>query len=229
MLPAGRGGEKMMLSVRIPSIEFNLDLGKVLGIIGPENSGKSNLLNQISGQSKPSKGQILFFNKNVSRESNHKISYFAEGNILPGFLSVKDLLDFHQYFYPDFSKKVAFEMLETFKINPQKLVSQYTLQQQELIKIVLTFSRDTTLYLLDNPFKMVETIHEKELSKILFSIVNENRSIIITARDIAPLELVCDDLMILSDGRIAFFGNAEDFRMNRKQSISDYYQESVSK
>jgi len=218
-----------MLSVKIPSIEFYLDIGKVLGIIGPENSGKSILLNQISGQSKPVKGQILFFDKKVAKENNSQISYLAEGSILPGFLSVKELLDFHQYFFPDFNKKSALEMLETFKIIPNKRVNQFSMQLQELIKIVLTFSRDTILYLVDNPFKMIEKIHEKEVSKILFSIVNENRSIIITARDIAPLELVCDDFLLLSGGRITFYGDAEDFRMNRKQSMSDFYQESFTR
>ncbi len=63
--------------------ETTLDIysGELLVILGPSGSGKSTLLNIIGGMDKPSSGEIIFKDRNLSKASDHELTLFRRNEI----------------------------------------------------------------------------------------------------------------------------------------------------
>jgi ABC-2 type transport system ATP-binding protein len=212
----------------LEDIFCNISEGKITGIIGAENSGKTTLLQILSGRIKPDSGRIEILEKPVNRDSFLHVSYLSEGDILPGFYTGLHLVKFFNTFFSDFSTEKSYSYAETLKINLSKKISSFTMQNKELLKTILCFSRETSIYLLDNPFMMLDSYHKDLLIKVIYTCTQTENSIIITSRDPNVLELVCDDFLILDNGKSIFYGDCEDFRIHRSQSMTSFYKKALT-
>jgi ABC-2 type transport system ATP-binding protein len=229
ILKTWRLSKKVKKDLLLDNISINLSEGKITGIIGTENSGKTTLLQILGGRQKPDQGDIEILGKPVNRKSFLSVSYLAEGDILPGFYTGKNLIHFFKNYYPDFSIEKSNSYAETLKINLTKNINKLSRQTKELLKTILCLSRNTSLFLLDNPFMMLDAFHLDLLVTSIYSSIQQNNAIILTARDPSILELVCDDFLILSRGKTIFYGDGEDFRLHRNQSMSTFYKKALSK
>jgi ABC-2 type transport system ATP-binding protein len=213
----------------LEDISISISKGKITGVIGAENSGKTTLLQILGGRIKPDSGTFLFEDKPVSMESFRRVSYLSEGDILPGFCTGKKLIHFVHCFYPDFSTEKAYSYAETLKIQLTQKVGALSQQKRELLKTILCLSRECPLFLIDNPFMMLDKVHFDLLTTVIFTSIQPTKSLIITSRDPALLEVVCDDFLLLSGGKAIFYGDGEDFRLHRSESMSAFYKKALMK
>ena len=213
----------------LEDISITISEGKITGIIGAEHSGKSTLQQILGGRIKPDKGTIEILEKPVTQKSFNHVSYLSEGDILPGFYTGKKLIRFFKSYFPDFSTEKSYSYAETLKINLSQKVHLLSMQNREILKTILCLSRETSVYLLDNPFMMLDSVHFDLLNTVIYTSIQPTKGIIITSRDPALLEVVCDDFLILSKGKSIFYGDAEDFRLHRHESMSSFYKKALSK
>ncbi len=61
------------------NISFEVKAGEILGIIGPNGAGKSTLFDLITGYTKLDKGEVIFNNKIITRQSPHSIARLGIG------------------------------------------------------------------------------------------------------------------------------------------------------
>jgi ABC-2 type transport system ATP-binding protein len=221
--------KKLLGDVALDNISITISEGKITGIIGAENSGKTALLQLIGGRMKPDKGTIEIMEEPVSQKSFTHVSYLSAGDILPGFYNGKNLIHFFHSYFPDFCTEKSYNYAETLKINLTKKVNSLSTQNKELLKVILCLSRETQLYLLDNPFMMLDSVHLEMLTTVIYTSIQSTKGIIITTRDPSLLEVVCDDFLILSFGKSIFYGDGEDFRLHRSESMSSFYKKALKK
>ena len=213
----------------LDNISISISNGKITGIIGSDNSGKTTLLHIISGRKKHDKGRLEILEHPVDRRSFRQVSYFPAGDILPGFLNGFELIRFCQGLYPDFNQEKASSYADILKINLKQKLHLLTPQTRELIKNLLCLSRDTAVYMLDCPFVILDTPNAELLKTVIFTRIQPNNAILITARDPNALETVCDDFLILANGKSIFYGDAEDFRLHRNLSMTSFYKRALIK
>jgi len=60
--------------IALNNVSFNVNKGEILGIIGPNGSGKTTIVNCITGFVKVSSGKVLFQGKNITGKAPHKIA-----------------------------------------------------------------------------------------------------------------------------------------------------------
>lgn len=213
----------------LDNISISLSEGKITGVIGSENSGKTTLLHVICGRKKFDKGKLELLEKPATRKSFQVVSFFQAGDILPGFMSGKELIKFCKGFYADFSLDKSSSYAEILKLDLNKKIHLLTPQNRELIKSLLCLSRDASVFLLDSPFIMLDAIHAELLKTVLFTRIQKDNTIMIAARDPNVLETVCDDFLILRNGKSIFYGDGEDLRLHRSLSMSSFYKRALSK
>lgn len=81
--------------VAIKNLSFSLNKNKVLGLVGPNGSGKTTTINLILGTIKRDTGKILYENyKNDSLEFKQKVGYIPDDLILPESLTGREYIDF---------------------------------------------------------------------------------------------------------------------------------------
>ena len=140
-------GNKQALS----NVNFTLEAGKIVGLLGPNGSGKTTIMKLINGLIQPTSGTVLINGAAPGIASKKAISFLPDRTYLNNWMRVRDTFDMFGDFYADFDRVKAEEMLKSLQIDgsaPLKSLSKGTLEK---VQLILVMARKAKLYLLDEP------------------------------------------------------------------------------
>ena len=101
----------------LKGVDLNIPKGKIIGLLGPNGSGKTTMIKLMNGLLQPDKGSIEIKGSKPSIETKEVVSYLPEKTYLNDWMKVKDILGFFQDFYEDFDMEKADKMIESLKID----------------------------------------------------------------------------------------------------------------
>lgn len=192
----------------VRGVTFDIEKGKILGIIGKNGSGKSTLLRAIAGIFSADKGSIDLHGNSVSLLSigvgfqNKLTGYeniFLSGMLL-GFSEqeIKDKVD----------EIIEFSELKDFIHKP---VSSYSSGMYSKLAFSITAILETDIMLIDEVLS-VGDIHFKQKSydKMKELITDENRTVIIVSHSSGTIRELCDEVLWLHEGKIKEIGDPEE-------------------
>ena len=206
---------------------INLDIkpGKIVGLLGPNGSGKTTFLKIAAGILHASSGKILIDGQEPGVYTKSIVSYLPDNEYLLSWMKVRDAIKYFKDFYYDFDEAKAKELLLFMNLDENSTVKSLSKGMKEKLKLTLILSRNAKLYILDEPLGGVDpTAREKILNAIVNSF-NENSSMIITTHLVNDMERIFDDVAFICDGEIVLQGNAEELRMEKEKSIDELYRE----
>jgi zinc transport system ATP-binding protein len=198
------------------SINFEMEVGQVLTIIGPNGSGKTSLAKIILGLTQADKGSVSFLpNTNLG----YMPQKFTFNSSLP--LSVDS---FFEIYHGKHYKTEFYDVLST-KFNIKKLLHKQILSLSggELQRVVLanTLLSKPDLLILDEPTQAVDIIGQVEFYNIIEDIRKELKlTIIIISHDL-HLVMKSTDKVICLNGHICCQGSAED--VSKHKSYRDLF------
>lgn len=138
------------------TIYHNLNLkvneGEFYGVLGKNGAGKSTLIEIIMGLRKISGGEVKVFNEDPQgnyRSQKNKIFVVTHDMTVPSNISIKHLLEFYQYFYPNYDISIQNELLELFELDQKKKFGTLSTGQKIKALLCAAFSARVELYLLD--------------------------------------------------------------------------------
>lgn len=204
------------LSLSVPS-------GKIVGILGPNGSGKTTFLKILAGLLQPSSGTFSVCGKPSGIETKKLVSFLSDKNTLYPWMKAKDAIKFYADFFPDFDSDKAHEMLKFLKVDENKKVPELSKGMLEKLNLTLSFSRKAKLFLLDEPIGGTDPVAREEIIKTIISTWAEDCSLLITTHLVKDIEAVFSDVVFLRDGEIALQGGADDLRESHGKSIYDIY------
>ena len=198
----------------LEDLNFNLNQGEILGLLGPNGVGKSTIFNIIIGLLKPNYGSVFIEKKNVTqdpifyRTSNYKIGYVPQHG---GY--------FHDLTLRENLKAISEVVIKEKKLRDEKidlLISKFELEPLQNIKaeflsggqkkrlvISLALLSNPKILLLDEPFAALDIMTIKNLQQIIVDLQTQHNISIILCDHQARDLLTCVDLaMVLSNGRV---------------------------
>ncbi|MBZ9686108.1 ABC transporter ATP-binding protein [Clostridium estertheticum] len=205
----------------------NLEImpGKILGLLGPNGSGKTTFLKIAAGILHASSGQILIDGEKPGVYTKSIVSYLPDNEYLLKWMKVKDAVMYFKDFYSDFDEKKAKELLLFMNLDENSPVKNLSKGMKEKLKLTLVLSRTAKLYILDEPLGGVDPTAREKILNAIINNFSENSSMIITTHLVNDIERIFDDVAFISDGEIILQGNAEELRMKRAKSIDELYRE----
>ena len=191
---------------------FNLDCsieikkGQVTGLVGSNGAGKSTTFKAILGLIFPESGNIEMFGKkldDITSEDKEQLGVvLAEANICE-VLNAKALAPIMNAMYKKFSTKDYFEKCRQYNIPLDKPIKEFSTGMKAKLKLVLALSHDAKLLILDEPTAGLDVIMRNELLDMLREYMEDGeRAILISSHIATDLEGLCDDLYMISDGKI---------------------------
>ena len=135
--------------VALDNVSFNLEPGKIIGLLGPNGSGKSTILKLVNGLLQPTEGEIKIMGNPPGIMSKSIISYLPERTYLNEWMKISDLINFFADFYIDFDINKANEMVIALKLDPNHKLKTLSKGNKEKVQLILVMSRKAKLYLLD--------------------------------------------------------------------------------
>lgn len=206
-------------------VNLNILPGKIVGLLGPNGSGKTTFLKIAAGILHQSSGEILIDGHKPGVYTKSVVSYLPDNEYLLKWMKVKDAVMYFKDFYTDFDVKKAKELLEFMKLDENDAVKSLSKGMKEKLKLTLVLSRTAKLYILDEPLGGVDPTAREKILNAIVSNFSENSSMIITTHLVNDIERIFDDVAFISDGEIILQGKAEKLRLERKKSIDELYRE----
>lgn len=204
---------------------LTIQQGKIVGLLGPNGSGKTTFLKIAAGLLHPSAGEIIIDGHAPGVYTKSIVSYLPDTEYLFRWMKIKDAVQFFKDFYADFDENKGKELLEFMKLDGNSSIKSLSKGMREKLKLTLVLSRRAKLYILDEPLGGVDpTAREKILDAIINSF-NGQSSMIITTHLVNDIERIFDDVAFIAEGKIVLQGNAEELRQSKNKSIDELYRE----
>ena len=206
-------------------INMDIPRGRIIGLLGPNGSGKTTFMKLANGLLVPSGGSILIDGHKPGPETKQAVSYLPDKDYLPDWMKVKDLVKMFTEFYKDFDHLKAQDMLQRLSINDGQRLKSLSKGTKEKVQLILAMSRQAQLYLLDEPIGGVDPAARDYILNTIISNYNENGTVIILTHLIADVEQVLDDVIFIKDGSIAACTSVDEIREKEGESVDEYFRE----
>lgn len=210
-------------------VNMQIPSGKIVGLLGPNGSGKTTLLKTIAGLLSPEKGEIIYPNNAMrGREAKNTISFLPDRMVFPAWMNVKDAFTYQEEMYTDYSKEKAKELMELLELPLVARVNKLSKGMQERVSLALAFSRDTSLYLLDEPLGGIDPMGKRKVLESILSMNLAEKSILLSTHLVKDVEMIFDNFFFLANGQIIQEGNCEELRETAGKTVEQLYLEVFS-
>ena len=213
------------------NLSFDVQQGKILGLLGKNGTGKTTIINILNGYLKPRSGVCRLFGEsmeNISPATKARVGLLLEQHVQHAYFTVSQIEKFYSAFFPHWKREAYYELLKKLQVTPQQKLSTMSCGQRSQVALGLLFAQDPELLILDD-FSMgldpgyrrlfVEYLKEYTLA--------ENKTVFLTSHIIQDMELLIDDCMIMDYGKLLLHKPVKEildnFRRYRFQAAEDIY------
>ena len=207
----------------LEDVNLSVEKGRILGLMGPNGSGKTTMLKIIAGLQHANSGSVKVCGKDIGIETKKVVSFLPDKNVLYPFMKASDAIEFYQNYYEDFDVKKAYDMLDFMKLSKDEKVSAMSKGMIEKLNLTLAFSRNAKLFVLDEPLGGVDPVARDRIISTIIKTYNEDSSIIISTHLVNDVERIFDDVCFIGKGKVILSGSAEDLRQEKGLSIDQLY------
>lgn len=182
-------------------LDFSVQAGEIVALLGPNGAGKTTTLECIEGVRRPDAGKVTV---------RGRLGAQLQTGALPGFLRGREVLELFAR-----SGGIPFgpQLLE--KLDVDALADrQYRVMstgQKRRIQLAVALMREPDLLILDEPTAGLDVEGRLAVHQKIAELRDAGRAILLSTHDLAEVRELCDRLILLRDGRIAFDGTPETF------------------
>lgn len=211
--------------IALNGLDMDIKLGRIVGLLGPNGSGKTTFMKIAAGLLRPQVGELLIDGNKVGLYTKSIVSYLPDKDYLYKWMKIEDAVDFYEDFYGDFDRKKAYELLDFMKLDRESKVSSLSKGMMEKLNLTLTISRKAKLYILDEPLGGVDPTTREKIIDTIIQNFREDSSMIISTHQVSEIERLFDDVYFINEGKIVLEGDAEELRNERNMSIDELFRE----
>ena len=211
--------------VALDNVSFNLEPGKIIGLLGPNGSGKSTILKLVNGLLQPTDGEIKIMGNPPGIMSKSIISYLPERTYLNEWMKISDLINFFADFYINFDINKANEMVIALKLDPNHKLKTLSKGNKEKVQLILVMSRKAKLYLLDEPIGGVDPATRDFILDTIISNYLSDATLMISTHLISDIERIFDEVILINQGTIYKHDSVDNIRQQTGKSVDQLFRE----
>lgn len=214
-------GKKQVLQ----NVSFNLYSGKIVGLLGPNGSGKTTILKILNGLLKDYTGDIFIDKRSIGVHSKQIISYLPDEPYFESWMKVSDALHLFNDMYEDFNLDKALSLMDQMNIEKDVKIKSLSKGMTEKLQLILVMSREAKIYLLDEPLGGVDPVARDMILDMILDNCAEDSLVVISTHLIRDIEKIFDEVIFIKEGTIVLHEDCEELRMNRQASIDEIFKE----
>lgn len=218
----------------IKDLNFELEKGEIVGLIGLNGAGKSTTIKHMLGLINPMEGKLSISNIRINEDIENyrrKLSYIPESPVIYDELTLDEHIEMTAMAYQlsrEEAMRRAKPLIKVFRLENELKVfpSHFSKGMKQKVMIICAFIVDPELYIIDEPFLGLDPLGIQSMLDLMVEKRNENRTVLMSTHILATAERYCDRFIILDKGEIVAFGNLDELREQtglKDKTLDDIY------
>jgi ABC-2 type transport system ATP-binding protein len=201
----------------IDNLSFDVPQGEIFGFLGPNGAGKTTTIRMMVGLMSITKGEIVIKGKNIKSEFEQAIRHvgaIVENPEMYKFLSGYHNLVHYARMVPGVTKERIDEVVKLVKLENriQDKVRKYSLGMRQRLGVAQALLHRPSLLILDEPTNGLDPAGIRELRDYLRQLTRtEGITVIVSSHLLSEMELMCDRVAILMQGKLVDVKLIQDF------------------
>jgi ABC-2 type transport system ATP-binding protein len=193
-------------------VSFHIPAGSIAGYLGINGSGKTTTIKVLVGINRPSGGTARVGGHPVgSSRSRMTLGYFPEAPFFYDGLSGVELLAFYgklSGMEPDLLRKRSLHLLGEVGLGhaTEQPVRGYSKGMRQRLGLAQALLHDPQLLILDEPLDGLDPMGRLHLRQLIEAQKEQGRTVFFSSHVLTDVEAVCDHLVVLDGGKIAYEG-----------------------
>lgn len=205
----------------VKSINLNLHKGEVLGLLGPNGSGKTTTLAMLLGILHPTSGSFSWFNNGTKDENRKRIGSLLETPNFYPYLNAYDNLKVVGIIknVPNLQERInsVLEMVD-LKERGKRPFRSYSLGMKQRLAVASALLSNPEVLVLDEPTNGLDPQGIAEMRQLIIDIAKEGKTIILASHILAEVQIICSHIVILREGEMVYNGSMESL-LNQEQAF----------
>ena len=230
-------GKKKIDFHAVKNLNFEVEEGQVLSLLGPNGCGKTTTLRMIAGMLEPAKGTAFIDGMDVrihKQEIKSLIGYMTNNTSLYDRLTVLETVKFfaelNQIKTSEYQERASnlFKQLDMEKYLDKK-ISDLSTGMKQKTSIVRTLIHDPKIIILDEPTTGVDVTGQSIIMDLIKHIKDQNKTIIFSTHQLGEVKDIADKIIVMESGEKIFDGDKDMFqKINPKQTFNEIFMDMVN-
>jgi ABC-2 type transport system ATP-binding protein len=200
----------------LKGISFAVSEGEIFGYLGPNGAGKTTTIKCVLGLIFPDAGRIeLCGRPHLDPRSKEKVGFLPENPYFYDYLTAREFLDFYGQLFglaPEARRKRIPALLKLVDMERAADLSlrKFSRGMLQRVGLAQALINEPSLVVLDEPLGGLDPIGRKEIRDVILRLRAEGRTVVLSSHILQDIEMICDRVAILVDGRILSQGRLAD-------------------
>lgn len=229
-------GTKQDSFLAVDDISFECKPGKVFSLLGPNGAGKTTLLRLLSTVFKPTSGDIKIEGVSVLKnaaEVRSKIGFLTGSTNLYDRLTPTEIVQYFAALHGMDATKIKQQkdiLFDQLKIHEfaHKRIGALSTGMKQRVSIARSMIHNPSVVIFDEPTSGLDVITAHSIVDLIRQCKQENKTVIFSSHIMSEVELLCDDLAIISKGKLVFNNTLKNFQeQHQGKSLTEAFIEVV--
>jgi ABC-2 type transport system ATP-binding protein len=180
--------------------------GAVFAFVGPNGAGKTTTIKTMMNILEPSSGRATVLGTDSRRlgpAEFRQIGYVSENQDLPGWMTIKDLLDYCAPFYPTWDAAFAEDLRRRLDLPLGRKLKDFSRGMRMKAALLSSLAYRPKLLVLDEPFAGLDALVRDEFIQGILELAEQSQwSVFISSHDIDEVERLADWIGVINEGRL---------------------------
>ena len=210
----------------VKDVCLSMRQGEIVGLLGPNGAGKTTTFYMLTGIIKPSGGQVLLDNRDISswplyRRARVGLSYLPQESSVFRRLTVRENLQIileHAGLDKKAQRKRAETLMEEFGLTrlASSLASYLSGGERRRLEIARCLIRDPLFVLLDEPFAGIDPLAVGDIQQLIRGLKQRGIGVLISDHNVRETLTICDRASLMFQGRLILTGTPDEIVANEQ-------------
>jgi ABC-2 type transport system ATP-binding protein len=198
-------------------VGFGVGAGRVTGFVGANGAGKTTTMRIVLGVLGADSGAVRWQGRPVDAEDRRRFGYLPEERGLYPKMRIADQLVFLAQLHgvgAAEARRRAVELLGRLGLGDRvgDRLDRLSLGNQQRVQVAAALIHEPTLLVLDEPFSGLDPVAVDQMTTLLREQAAQRVPVLFSSHQLDLVERICDDLVIIADGRVVATGAVTDLR-----------------
>ena len=204
-------------TVAVRNVSLSVNPGEVVGLVGPNGSGKTTTIRMLLDILRPDEGSVSVFGAPISPQAQSRIGYLPEERglyrslrVIPNMLYLAGLKGMER----EHALRRADELFALLGLEPHKgkKISELSRGLGQLAQFAATILHEPDFIVLDEPFSGLDPVNVRVMKDAVSRLRSEGAAIMFSTHQMTDVEELCDRVVMIDGGTVVLDGPLADIK-----------------